>query len=329
MKTRTWVGGIAAAWVLAAAGGCGGHAPASDAEAPADEAVVSVAVRAVETRRFEDVVTASGQWRSGGDVVVSAPVAGVVESLSVRIGDTVGAGQRLGSLITRESGAALKGAELLAREAHDPAGREEAERALLVARRDLVRVPLTAPQRGIVTRRSIEPGALAADGAEIVALVPAQAVVFEAHAAADQVSRVRPGQPATVLEPGGARRAAQVQRVLPMASGPDQAALVWLAATGGGAPPALERFGTATIVVGSAHLAEAVPDSALVEDDLTGERRVAVVDSAGRIAWTPVTLGGEADGWRELVRPRLAARTRVVVAGQRGLPDGTHVKPLP
>jgi multidrug efflux pump subunit AcrA (membrane-fusion protein) len=72
-----------------------------------------------------------------------------------------------------------------------------------------------------------------------------------------------------------------------------------------------------------------VPDSALVEDDLTGERRVAVVDRAGRVAWTPVTLGAPADGWHELLRTRLAPGMRVVIEGQHGLPDRTRVKPRP
>jgi len=104
---------------------------------------------------------------------------------------------------------------------------------------------------------------------------------------------------------------------------------VWQAPRAASPAPGLGRFGSASIVVGAAHRALGVPDSALVEDDLTGEHRVAVVNRAGRVAWTPVTLGAAADGWHELPRTGLAPGTRVVIEGQHGLPDSTRVKLRP
>ncbi|HEY6866520.1 MAG TPA: HlyD family efflux transporter periplasmic adaptor subunit, partial [Candidatus Eisenbacteria bacterium] len=186
-----------------------------------------------------------------------------------------------------------------------------------------------APQAGVVVRRSAEPGAQIADAAEILGLVAARSIVFEAHVPAAASGRVRPGEDAAVIEPSRPPRPATVQRILPMASGADQTTLVWLAPRSESPPPELERFGNAAIVVGTPHRGLAVPDSAVVEDDLTGERRVAVVDSAGRIAWTTVTLGPSLEGWRELLHPALLPGTRVVLEGQRGLPDGTRVTPQP
>jgi multidrug efflux pump subunit AcrA (membrane-fusion protein) len=327
---RRWTAGVsvAALLVVVAAAGCGRRGGGDEGEA-SGEAVAAVRIQAVAERRFADLVTASGQWRSGGELVIAAPFAGVVESLAVRVGDRVAAGQRIGLLVTRDSWSALRGAELLQREARDAGARDEARRALELARRELVRVPLTAHEGGVVVRRSVEPGAQVAEAAEVAALAPWRTLVFEAHVPAAAAARVRPGQDATVLVAGSAPRAAQVQRILPAASSADQAVLVWLAPRDGSPAPELERFGSATIVVGAPRRALAVPDSALVEDDLTGERRVAVVDSAGRVAWTPVTPGAAAEGWHELLRPALPAGTRVVVEGQRGLPGGTRVKPLP
>ncbi len=317
-----------AALLAAATLGCG-RGDEGGAEEKTPEPVVSVRMAALEARRFDDLVSASGQWRSGGELVLSAPFAGVVETLTVRVGDRVAAGQRVGALLTRDSWAALRGAELLAREARDPDARAEAARALALARRDLVRVPLTAPQAGVVVRRSVEPGAQVAEAAEVAAISPARSVVFEAHVPAAQAGRLRPGQPATVRGEGVPPRAATVQRLLPMANSADQATMVWLAPRAPDPPPELDRFGTADIVVGAPRRVLAVPDSAVVEDDLTGEHRLAVVDSTGRAAWTPVRLGAAEDGWRELVGSALAPGTRVVVEGQRGLPGGTRVKPLP
>src|SRR3989442_6913020 len=130
---------------------------------------------------------------------------------------------------TREARAALRGAELLAREARDPAAQAEADRALELARKDLVRVPLVAPRAGVVTRRSAEVGAELAEGAEVLAITPQGAVVFEARLPAEQASRVRVGDGATVTVEGEAPRAVRVARVLPSASATDQATLVWLA----------------------------------------------------------------------------------------------------
>jgi multidrug efflux pump subunit AcrA (membrane-fusion protein) len=331
MSFRRWVAVGSVALALLASCGCGGRRAAGDEDGGESGAAVVAPVRlgAVEARSFADVVTASGQWRSGGELVLSAPSAGIVESLGVHVGDRVSAGERLGALVTRDSWAALQGAELMRREADGPAARAEAEHALALARRELVRLPLRAPQAGVVVRRSIEPGAQAAEGAEVVALVPDRGIVFEAHVAAADAPRVRVGLGATVAGAGAAPRLATVQRVLPMANSADQSTLVWLAPRDPDPPPELDRFGTATIVVGSSRRALAVPDSAIVEDDLTGERRVARVDSTGRIAWEPVTPGLAADGWREVSRSRLQAGTRIVLEGQRGLPDGTRVGPRP
>jgi hypothetical protein len=321
--------GAAALLLLATAAGCARRSSEGPGDERTGEPLVNVRVQALELRRFDDVVTAPGQWRSGGELVVSAPFAGVVESLSVRVGDRVATGQRVGLLVTRDSWAALKGAELLEREAGDAAARDEAARALGLARRDLVRVPLAAHDAGVVLRRAAEPGAQVSEAGEIVAIAPWRTVVFEAHVPAALAARVHPGQAATVIESGVAPRAASVQRVLPVASGADQAVLVWLAPGGGSPASELERFGSAAIVVGAPRRVLAAPDSALVEDDLTGERRLAVVDRASRVAWTPVTLGAAAAGWHELVGSSLPAGTRVVIQGQHGLPGGTQVKPQP
>ncbi len=329
MRTRPRALPVAALLLLALSAGCARRGDEAAGEERAGEAVVSVRMGALETRRFDDVVEAPGQWRSGGELVVSAPFAGVVESLDVRVGDRVVAGQLLGRLVTRDSWAALEGAELLGREAGDAAARQEAERAVRLARRDMVRVPLRAHAAGMVLRRSVEPGAQVSEAGEIVAIAPWKTMVFEAHVPAALATRVRPGQTAAVREAGAAPRSAVVQRVLPVASGADQAVLVWLAPRGAEAPPELDRFGTASITVGAARRALAVPDSAVVEDDLTGERRVALVDRASRVAWTRVTLGLAEGGWRELLQPALAPGARVVIEGQHGLPDGTRVKPLP
>ena len=306
----------------AALAGCARHGGEGD---PGAGAVVPVRVSTVEMRTFTDLLQAPGQWRSSGDVVVPVPFAAVVESLFPHPGDRVRSGQVLGVLLTRESRSALRGAELLAREARGPAARVEADRALALARHELVRVPLTAPRAGVVSRRSAEPGAELAEGAEVLAITPPDAIVFEARLPAEQASRVRVGDGATVRVEGEPARAARVTRMLPSANAADQATLIWLAPLAPGTP-LLERFGSAELRTSAARNSPAVPVSAVVENDLDGSSRVAVVAVDSTAVWTTVTPGVTVGGWRELRGAALKPGTRVVVEGQRGLPDHAHVK---
>ena len=331
MRLGPRLGAPLALVALLATGGCARHAAegAGGETDPGTSALVDVRVEAVATRGFASSVTAPGQWRSSGELVISAPFAGVIDDLAPHVGDRVDAGEPLGTLITRESWSALRGAELMRHEAHDEAARAEAERALELARRDMVRVPLAVPQAGVVVRRTLEPGAQVAESGEILAVVPDRNIVFEAHVPSADGAHVRPGQPATITDQGHAPRAATVQRVLPMANSADQSMLVWLAPSGTGELAALDHFGTARIIVGAPHRAVAVPDSAIVEDDLTGTRQVAVVNRDGRVGWTTIEVGAAEDGWHEVLRPPLVPGTRVVIEGQRGLPDSTRVQWTP
>jgi multidrug efflux pump subunit AcrA (membrane-fusion protein) len=312
--------------LAALAAGCGARATEEE-QGPSP--VVPVHIAQVTARRFEDVVRASGAWKSAAELPVAAPFAGVVSGLGVHAGDVVRAGASVGTLESQESHAALEGARLMVRTARDAAARDEARRALRLAERERVQVPLVAPQAGVVLRRSAEPGSQVAAGAEVVAIVPWASVVFQAHVPGGQNARVRPGQRAVIEEEGRPARDAVVQRTLPAADPADQSTLVWLVPERAAPAPQLERFGTAVITVGVPRVLPGVPDSAVVQDDLTGADRIAVVDPSSRAHWTVVTLGPGSGGWHALVAPSLAPGTRVIVEGQRGLPDSTQVRPLP
>jgi multidrug efflux pump subunit AcrA (membrane-fusion protein) len=180
-----------------------------------------------------------------------------------------------------------------------------------------------------VSRRGAEPGAELAEGAEVLAITPADAIVFEARLPAEQAGRVRVGDAATVRVEGETARAVRVTRVLPSASAADQATLIWLVPPAPGETPLLERFGSAELRTSAPRSAPAVPVAAVVENDLDGSSRVAVVGADSTAVWTAVTPGATADGWRELRGTALKPGTRVVTEGQRGLPDHAHVKPQP
>jgi multidrug efflux pump subunit AcrA (membrane-fusion protein) len=318
---------ILIAWVLA--GLVFGCSKRESDQSTDPEAVVPVRLGQLRTMEFADGVDAAGQWKSSGELAVTAPYAMVLESLSSRVGDTVDAGQTLGTYATVESYSALRGARQLAQQAKDEASRAEARRAIQLAERDLVHVSIVAAQAGIVLRRSAEPGAQVAEGGEIVAIAPWHTIGFEAHLAPSFIGAIRVGQPAVVTVPDRPPRAVRVNRVLPTVGETDQAELVWLEPLTKTPAPELGRFGSATIRIGPVHPATAVPDSAVVEDDVNGTYRIAVVDGSNHIHWTVVTLGATSESWREIRAPALSSGTRIVVDGQTGLADSTRVSDAP
>ena len=320
--------GIALLAVAGALVGCGDRA-ASTGERAAPVPAVTVRVGRITERIFYPAVFAPGQWISSNELVVSAPFSAIVDSLGPHLGDHVSRHDVIAWLMTRESQAAVRGAELLLRQATDSTGREEAQRSLGLAQRDIVRVPLAAPTTGTIVRRAVEPGAVVAEGTEILAIIPDGVLVFEAHVPLAGASAVSVGRRARVSSEGGAALDATVQRFLPSASAPDQSAVVWLSPAGEVPAGLLGRFGRAFIETGAPRRAAAVPDAALVEDDLTGDVQVARVDSTGIAIWTKVKLGLDDGGWRELLAPAMRPGTAVVISGQRGLPDSSRVIPLP
>ena len=288
----------------------------------------AVRVRAIEERVFDETVAAPGQWRSVGEVVVNAPVSGILDSLAVRPGDRVTKGQYLGRLTTRESLASMRGAVLLSREAGSETARSEAERAIALARRELVQVPMIAARAGVVVRVTATAGSDLAEGGEIAAIVPDDGIVFEARVDPAGATRIHIGQATVITDGSRTPRTGVVRRVLPFAGEADQRTLYWITPDRGSDAPQIGRFGNAQIATGAPRHAMALPDSSIVEDDLTGTSAVAVVQADGTTAvWTKVILGiGTSAGWRELRSPPFARGTLVVTEGQRGLPDSTRVR---
>jgi multidrug efflux pump subunit AcrA (membrane-fusion protein) len=309
--------------LLLAVAGCARTRDPGEGAPPKPE----VHVVPVISRIFTGGLQAAGEWRAASESVILAPFDAVVETVTARPGERVERGQRLGWWRTYESDAAVRGAEILLQQARDPAAEREARRAIAEARASIVRVPILTPATGTVVRRSAGEGVRLAAGAELLALVADQDVVFEARVPPDHLREVRIGAAATIFDDEGPPRAARVFTILP-ASGGDQTALVWLREEKGLKRADIGRFGTATFALERAVTALAVPDSAVVEDDLTGEHRVAIVDSS-RVRWVAVTLGPREGHAQAIVGQGITAGTPVVVEGQRALADGIPVTAQP
>ncbi len=307
-----------------------GDAPAAtDAQGQAADsgATVSTPVHMALVKRGTLAVTVSGPGRTDAlDVQkVRAPFAGTLQSLRVVIGDRVQGGEEIGAVVSQTSQAALAGALVMQREAKTATQRNDAERAIQLAKQGLVQTALLAPRAGVVISRGASQGDLLSPGDSIISIASASSIVFIAHITQSDLSRVRPGQKAVVDAPGRSGGASGVVHGLLPADTSTLSVPVRIDLRATGAVVPIGLFGTAHIVVGEQTTASIVPAAAILRDDVNGTSRVAVVDGGGRVHWTLVSVGVQQGDSVQIVSPLLAAGTRVIVSGQVGLPDSSHV----
>jgi len=154
----------------------------------------------------------------------------------------------------------------------------------------------------------------------------ASSIVFVADVPQGDLSRVRPGQSADVdLGAGRAEISGSVHGILPSANAADFTGAVRIDFAGAARLP-LGLFGTAKIVVGEHRDALAVPDAAVLRDDVSGVSRIAVI-SADKLHWIAVTPGLHQEGFTEISGAGVPAEGQVVVSGMVGLPEGKTVAP--
>jgi RND family efflux transporter MFP subunit len=330
MKIRRAAGLIVPALLAAA---CRRDAPAPKEEA-APAAATPVRVASVATADIDRIVSASGHTVALAQQKVRPPFAGVLTELRVADGDRVRRGETLGSVVSKDSQAALDGAREMVREAHGAAEKEDAGRALALAEKNLVRATLKSPADGPVVSHTANAGDRVTEDQEIVTISAEDSIVFQADVPQSDLARVRPGESASIELAGSPSPIpGSVHDILPAANAADQTAPVRIDLRRPEAPLPVGLFGTARLRVERHTGATVVPASALLRDDVTGKSRVAVVEAgpggAARARWREVTTGLEQDGRVEILAPPLPAGTRVVVEGQVGLAEGAAVSARP
>jgi len=310
---------------------CRGKAsePAAAAAEPAVAVAVPVRIAQVERRTLTEEVPASGHTAVLAQEKIRAPFAGTLTELTVTDGDRVHRGQQIGTVVSRDTEAALAGARDMQRQAQTDAEKADAARALALAERGVVRAPIVALTEGTVLSHAAVRGDRVSEDQEVLTIADAASVAFLLDVPQSELSRIRPGQAVWVEIAGRPTRVAgTVHDVLPGANAVDFTAPVRVDLRGVDGVPPVGLFGTARIVVAEHRDATVVPDSALLRDDVTGVTRLVVVEK-GRARWLEVSPGLRTDGEVEIKMPALEAGQSVVVSGQVGLAEGAPVAAAP
>jgi len=327
---------LSAATFLACSKGSGAAAESKSSSTSTNSAPDSLAATPVHmtvVERGNIAVTVSGPGRTGAFDLqnIRAPFTGVLTSVRFAIGDHVGAGQVVAAVVNQPSQAALIGAEAMLRSAATSAQRSDAERALVLARQNLVATQLRATRAGVVVSRGASQGDLVSQGDSILNIASANSIAFVANIAQGDLAHVRPGQPVSVNLPGQLGPVAGVVHgLLPAETNGAMSVPVRIDighnVQTAGSPIQTGLFGTAEITVGEKFGVAIVPATAVLRDDISGISRIALVSSAGVVHWQNVTTGVAQRANVEIIYPALASGQRVILSGQVGLPEGSKVR---
>lgn len=294
-------------------------------------AVVAVKIAPVTKGNVDVVVTATGKTDALRKVKVLSPIAGRIQSLNVVEGMPVKTGDVLAVIQSKESHAAIAGAEALLQSARMPAEKGEAERALSLAKSTQNSVSIRARSDGVVSTRSVNEGEFVAENSELLTLVDLGTIEFVADLLLRDLPSIRNGQPATIQFPSlpGHTFIAQVNAIYPQTDEQSQTIKVRLRflnhSSMQNVPLRTDMAGVARIVIGVHHNVFMVPKSALLRNDETDTYSIVTITPDSLSKSIHVTAGEMTDSTAEVRGDAMHEGMPVITTGNYALPDSTRV----
>ena len=313
---------MSGALVLVLAAGCRAQSPAEESREIAPVMVVAAAPATIAT--MISTLRALGVTVANHHVTIRAPAAGRLIGMSLKNGDQVRKGQRIGYVVNREIEAAQAGLAI-ARKLDPQEAKTLAESVNRYDKSD--GIPIIAPEAGVVSRPPVTSGQMVADLDPIVELIDPSSIYVEASIPVDELHLISPGMPATVtsgLRPGFAFPA-QVGAMIPSFDASSATTPVRLDFTGS---ESIEEIGApveARIVTSNIPDALAIPATALFQDVGQNHYHVFVAGPDGRAHRVNVTIGVH-DGPRVQVLDGIKAGDQVITSGGYALSDGLRIR---
>lgn len=342
--------------------GCG---KAPEAPAPTPSLVVTT-VRPV-SQQMERTIAVSGSVAAWQEMYLGVELTGIrVAEVLVEVGDTVRAGQPLLRLDTRtlevqarqaDASVAQARASLELARANSDRGatlvREglisssnadelratltsaEAQLATAEADREAARLrlgfaTLRAPDDGVISARSVQPGQIVSSGTDLLRLIREGRLEWRAELTEADLTRVKIGAPVELTSPGGQRIRGLVRAVSPAVDPETRTGMLYADLP---EPGDLRSgmFAQGQILLGTS-LATVLPRESVIFRD--GYPYVFVArDGAGgsatfNVEQRRITVGGQRGEFTE-IRTGLKPDERIVVRGAGFLSDGDLVREVP
>jgi Cu(I)/Ag(I) efflux system membrane fusion protein len=257
-------------------------------------------------------------------VTIRAPAAGRLTGMTLKNGDQVRKGQRIGYVVNREVEAARAGLAI-ARQLDPQEAKTLAESVNRYDKSD--GIPIIAPEAGVVSRPPVTSGQMVADLDPIVELIDPSSIYVEASIPVDELHLISPGTPATVtseLRPGFAFPA-RVGAMIPSFDASSATTPVRLDFIGSESIPEIGAPVEARIVTSNTPDALAIPATALFQDVGQNHYHVFVAGPDGRAHRVNVTIGVH-DGPKVQVLNGIKAGDQVITSGGYALSDGLRIR---
>ncbi|MHB1687071.1 MAG: efflux RND transporter periplasmic adaptor subunit [Ignavibacteriaceae bacterium] len=327
MKSR-YKNFIAAIFILAVfVSGCANDAK----ETLAPPVVVQVKTDLVQTGTIDQTVMATGQTSVQKLFQITSPLIGVIVKFKYFNGDVIHKGDEICLIRTKESEAAITGAELLLNNAVTSQQKSEAESALNSARKNSNEIKITAPFTGILTKKMKNEGEVIAEGEQIGALINDASIIFIANVPASSISKIKRGENAYLkfASREGKEFYGTVKRIEPSVNASDQTIPVQIEFNGEHKIFEDALFGEASILIGRLPNQLIVPVKSVLHNDENNTNSVYLINPDSIAYSVSVDVVQRGDSTVAISSPQIKKGMAVIVEGSYGLPDSTKVRAVP
>jgi RND family efflux transporter MFP subunit len=348
---------IAALVCAAALPGCGTRG----SKTPTAAASMTVTVGSASSQKIAQEIVASGSVAAWQEMSLGVELSGIrVSQVLVEVGTAVRAGQTLVQLDARtlsiqarqaDAGvaqaranlelaraSAARGDSLLAQKLISNSNfetlradlsRAEAQLTSAAAERDAARLrlgfaSLRAPDDGIISARSVQPGQVVSAGAELLRLIRRGRLEWRAEVSDNDLIRIKPGAVVELGAPDGSRVSGRVRAVSPSINPQTRTALIYADLPQPGALRA-GMFAEGHLRLGESPALVLPREAVLVRD---GYSYVFVLGAGSKVAQRRVEVGSAQDATIAILSG-LRPDEKVAISGAGFLGDGDLVRVVP
>ena len=308
-------------------GGCSSNTK----ESPVLPVVVQVKTDSVRSGNIEQAVNATGQTSIQKIFQITSPLTGVIVKFKYFNGDIIKKGEDICLIRTKESQAAITGAESILSEAHTTKQKSEAKTALEKARNSSNELKITAPFTGILIKKMKNEGEVTVEGEQIGSLINDASIIFIANVPAASISIIKKGEKVNLkfATSEGKEFSGIIKTIEPSVNVADQTIPVQIQFDGRNKIFEDALFGEASIITNSLPNQLIVPLKAILHDDENNTNSVYLINQDSIAYSVKVDVIQRNDSTAAIYSPMIRHGMPIIVEGSYGLPDSTKVNAVP